>query len=95
VVFRRKKCLLAAVALQKIHRVYWYCVAAYRVAVVVHGCPVSTKFDGTARDLVRCNFAVSSGCLPGIYCEVSPHYITGMTRLSFHYMLCFWRVAPN
>jgi hypothetical protein len=39
----RVQCLLAAVALKKIHRVNGYCVAAYRFAVVFHEYPLSYK----------------------------------------------------
>jgi hypothetical protein len=36
--------LLAAIALQHVHRVDGYCVAADRFAVVIHDCPIRTKF---------------------------------------------------
>lgn len=73
-------CLLAAVALQKIHRIDGNCVAAHGVSVVFHG------------DLLKsvgnriCQNWKPSPC-------VVTHYITGMTAVSFPYMLWFRRVA--
>lgn len=66
------KRLLAAVALQKIHRVDGDCVSANVVAVVVH---VNLLYVFLVSPLGR------TGTLP-----VGTHYITGITRLSFHYI---------
>ena len=42
--------------------------------------------------VVHSNLLKSSQVFPG-YLPEDSHYITGMTLLSFHYMLCFRRVG--
>ena len=69
--------LLAAVALQVIHGIDRYCIAA-DVVVVVHG----DLLGVVCRELKVC-FNVTS-CSAAFV--VSTHYITRMTLLSFHYI---------
>jgi len=54
------------------------CLRADRLVVVLHDCPIRSKILMAP----PARFAFDAAPL----CEVSPHYITGMTRLSFHYI---------
>ena len=67
-------CLLAAVALQKIHWVDGNCVAANTVVVVLHG------------DLLKSVFGTGNWIGTNFGPHVNPYYITGMTPVSFPYM---------
>ncbi|MBG6106466.1 hypothetical protein IWX88_000084 [Frigoribacterium sp. CG_9.8] len=68
--------LLAAVALQVVHRVDRHRVSADEAVVVVHG----VLLGWCVKSLASGYRAFAIGAV------VVPHYITGMTLLSFHYI---------
>ena len=71
--------LLAAVALQVVHRVDRHCISTNETVVVVHGILLGCRGEKYESLILRHRLLIFGDV-------VGSHYITGMTLLSFHYI---------